>query len=1652
MLKKRLLSVLLCLCMVVGMVPQITPTAQAYTTGDDYPSDLKAKDYWWCYNNAEKPEAWDPWYFIAKQCTSFVAHCLNSRNGVKFTNSYLGSRWGDAKNWGTNAKNLGLTVDMNPAIGAVAWWNHGTWGHVAWVKSIDGDYVWIEEYNGDNVGAFASRRIAKSDVSGYIHIKDIGGSTPSQPSVSFAPWNSQYTYVRETDASIGQIITVSNGSCTETGMYLYDASGRYVASAKNSSYTYKEVYFKINEECRYTLTPGTTYKYKFYAIVNGKTYWSSEDSFKTSGTSAPTTVYNLGSDFYAAIYYPNGGKLLTAVDSGISDYPVNVQLNYQYLASATSSNPRCIWHFVRHGDDGSYKIINEYYGYCLDVQTGVAGPERNVGAWYEDHNGKPERWFITNAWGNSSWYSLVSALEYPTYALDVYNGSSSGGANVQIYNRGESNVAQRFNINKISYSKPDRPSTPTFRGISATPERTIISWNAVPTVGIYDEREYILDIWDGTNERYAIQGKRVTGTSCEVVLPVGKYQAYVRAVNTKYADWKSDWRGLDFNVYPFRTVTMTAIPAEGGTVSPSETYSHGDFNTLVARPNEGWKVAGWTRNGQPFNGWTGNPEKWTEYGLTVTADEAFTVTFERLPEPEPPTPAYAVSVSATEGGSVSGGGTYDEGTSVTVTAEAHEGYDFKGWREGSNIVSTAASYTFNITEARNLTAVFEAKPLPKYTVNVTASPTVGGSVSGGGNNIEKGTSVTVTAVANAGYTFKYWEEAGKAVSSDASYAFTVGADRTLTAVFEQTPISVTRYTITVTSDTGGTVSGGGTYDENQQVTITATPASGYRFVEWRENGVKVSENSSYSVTASGNRTFTAVFECLPVNYTVSVTALGSGTVTGGGSYREGTAVTVTAAPASGYRFVEWRENNTKVSDSTSYSFNIDKDRSLIAVFEKAETPPVSYIVSLNATPGGTVTGSGSYEENTAVTVTAAPAEGYHFVEWQEDGEAVSNDASYQFAITGNRTLRAVFAPDAPDQAIRYSVEVSAVPAEGGTVTGEGIFDEAAEVTVTATAREGYHFLHWIADGNQVSANQQYTFTVSESLSLTAVFEKETSEPAQSFLVTVSASPEEGGTVSGGGSYQAGAFVEAAAAPNNGYRFVRWMENGSEASSNSRYTFSAAANRTLIAVFEKVGQPSAKTYSVNVSANSPAGGTVSGGGTFAENNIVTVTANANSGYHFTGWFENGSQVSTNASYTFTVSADRTLVAGFTYVGGPTNPGGNPGTNTPSSNPGDRPSGNNTGNTSTTQPSLPVITSGTDSGVTTTASPNTTIRGDTAASIITSAIAQEIIKQATTNNSGEVIIAPVVRTDVKKTEITLPATVLSEIEQKTDASLVISTPHADVSFQNSGLSTLSNGQDVVVATERTGNALKLSITVGGQPVERVPDGVVLTTSVDRSTPGTVAVLVHENGSRQVIQKSLANGSTITIPLDSSARLEIIDNAKVFTDVSVDNWAADAVAFVSGHELFSGTGSDTFSPDLPMTRGMLAVVLHNLENNPAQSGAGMFSDVASDAWYSDAVAWAAAQGIVSGYGNGLFGPGDNITREQLAVMLWRYAGEPAATNKELHFNDTSEISGYALNAVNWAVENGIINGKGDNILDPKGFATRAQVAQMLKNYLSK
>ncbi len=174
--------------------------------------------------------------------------------------------------------------------------------------------------------------------------------------------------------------------------------------------------------------------------------------------------------------------------------------------------------------------------------------------------------------------------------------------------------------------------------------------------------------------------------------------------------------------------------------------------------------------------------------------------------------------------------------------------------------------------------------------------------------------------------------------------------------------------------------------------------------------------------------------------------------------------------------------------------------------------------------------------------------------------------------------------------------------------------------------------------------------------------------------------------------------------------------------------------------------------------------------------------------------------------------------------------------------------------------------------------------------------------------------------------------------------------------------------------------------------------------------------------------------------------------YADLRTGAWYHEAVDYAIREGLLTGYGSGTFKPDDNLSRAQLAQILYNMAGRPVVKAGSRFADVAADSWCADAVAWAAAQGIIDGYGEGRFGPDDSITREQMAAMLWRYAGSPAATDKELHFSDAAQAGGWSLDALRWAVENGILHGNGDGTLAPKGLTSRAEAAQMLLNLADK
>jgi len=177
--------------------------------------------------------------------------------------------------------------------------------------------------------------------------------------------------------------------------------------------------------------------------------------------------------------------------------------------------------------------------------------------------------------------------------------------------------------------------------------------------------------------------------------------------------------------------------------------------------------------------------------------------------------------------------------------------------------------------------------------------------------------------------------------------------------------------------------------------------------------------------------------------------------------------------------------------------------------------------------------------------------------------------------------------------------------------------------------------------------------------------------------------------------------------------------------------------------------------------------------------------------------------------------------------------------------------------------------------------------------------------------------------------------------------------------------------------------------------------------------------------------------------------------FGDVSTGAWYNAAVSYVFENKLMNGTSETEFAPNGKTDRAMVVTILHRMAGLPAVTGGSTFTDVKAGAWYTNAVIWGAEEEIVKGYSDGRFGPADLVTREQLVTFLWRYAkhiGLDVSVGENtniLSYTDAEQIGSYAVAAMQWGCGAGIIEGKGEGTLDPKGYATRAEVATMIQRF---
>ncbi len=474
-------------------------------------------------------------------------------------------------------------------------------------------------------------------------------------------------------------------------------------------------------------------------------------------------------------------------------------------------------------------------------------------------------------------------------------------------------------------------------------------------------------------------------------------------------------------------------------------------------------------------------------------------------------------------------------------------------------------YTTNYWE--NFSTIVEAPP---YKLIVQSNNETMGSAAVTQQPTCNNHSAIIQASAEDGFHFLQWSDG----NGTNPRTIQMTQDSTFTAIF----VPNNSYIVIEPNDpTMGTTSGTGTYGYNAPVTMTATAYSGYHFLKWNDGNT---QNPRY-MAAVRDTTFTAIFVSNVSTITVSNANPDWGNVSGSGVYYYQNLVSITATPVYGYHFAQWNDGNTL----NPRTITVNQDSSFTAYFA---VNTYSIVGTSNSTAMGSVTGSGSYTYQHEMSLTATPAYGYHFVQWNDQ----NTDNPRTITVTRDSAFTAQFAANS------YTITAEPNDPTMGSAYGSGTFNFNTTATLTAVAEYGYHFTQW-SDG--VTDNPR-TITVQNSATYTAQFE------INSYILTVQSSNPAIGTTSGGGSYNYLTPVNITAIPNDGYHFTQWSDGNTD---NPRLV-SVTQNATYTAQF------AINSYAVSVTCNNSSMGSVSGSGTYNHNNTATLTATAYYGYHFVQW--------------------------------------------------------------------------------------------------------------------------------------------------------------------------------------------------------------------------------------------------------------------------------------------------------------------------------------------------------------------------------------------------------------------------------------------------
>ena len=969
-----------------------------------------------------------------------------------------------------------------------------------------------------------------------------------------------------------------------------------------------------------------------------------------------------------------------------------------------------------------------------------------------------------------------------------------------------------------------------------------------------------------------------------------------------------------------------------------------------------------------------------------------------------PAAEHTITVTTAGGGTASASSTSaTAGTEITLTATPNTGYHFKEWQVESlaGLVITNNKFTMPDSNVA-IKAIFEEdSPFAPTKHTVTVKTDGNGIAFASPLLAVAGTEITLTAMPKEGYHFKEWQAISGGVAIENNKFFMPDTNVEVKAFFEEgAPPAPTKYTVTVTTEGGGTASASPAKTAaGTEITLTATPNTGYHFKEWQVESPAglVITNNKFTMPDS-NVAVKAIFEeespFAPTKHTVTVKTDGNGIAFASPLLAvAGTEITLTAMPKKGYHFKEWQVISGGVAIENNKFLMPDSNVEVNAVFEK-DAPPAP---TDPGKPSISVTGAYTYNgsEHTA-TVS-----GYNPATMDIAGNTATDAGDYTVRVTSKTGRWADGSTGAVTAAWSIGKATQEAPngligvaptTEGGSdgkITGvDATMEYRAEsetIYTTCTGIEienlpaGNYFVRYAEDHNHF-ASPDAEVTVGEGT------------PLADCTITFNASGGSGSmdsvTVNAWTIYILPACGFTAPADQE---FKAWEIGGTEYKVGDSYT--VLVDTEIKALWENsVITPT--TYTVTVS-NDGNGTASASHAKAAAGTEITLTATPQIGYHFKGW-----QVESPAGLVITNNK-------FTM------PDGN--VDVKAIFEKDAPPA----------PTEFIVTFDGNGGTPSVGSMTTTDRKLTSLPSASRSGSYSFYGWYTEKSGG--------------TKIT------------TDTVF-----HANATVYAHWTYTGGGGGDYNPPV--TYYTLRFE-TGGGSDIPSVQGTYNTYIDLTKYVPTWRGhAFIGWYSERSLTNK--VSGVCLTKDMTVYAGWRMDENpgtgVNPFTDISEKDWFYGDVMFVYENGLMLGTSKTLFSPHGTAMRGMMATILWRMEGSPVPKGKNSFTDVEAGKWYADAITWTTENGIFAGYGKDKFCPDDPITREQLAAIFYRYAdykGYDLTVKGDLDkFKDADKITDYAKTAMQWAVGSGLVKGKSGNLLDPQGTATRAEIAAMLHRFIEK